>query len=108
MLQGYRPEKGKTSSSAQSPLSFEQVCPRWAWKLRQGLDEHDIHTLVRDSKYCIGCWTCIKFGREMGKIAKLHGQSCINDLQPVINHFLEHWNNRHRNITKKCSIDNRQ
>ena len=46
----------------------------------------------------------------MGKIAKLHGRSCINDLQPVINHFLEHWNNRHRNITKKsiCSIDNRQ
>jgi hypothetical protein len=133
MLQGYRPEKGKSSSSAQSPLSFEQVCPRWAWKIRQGLDEHDVHTLVRDSKYCIvgeawgyngrhagyyiaplialiGCWRCVKFGREMGKIAKLHGQSCINDLQPVINHFLEHWNNRHTNITKKgiCSIDNRQ
>jgi hypothetical protein len=53
MLQGYRPEKGKPSSSAQSPLSFEQVCPRWAWKIRQGFDEHDIHTLVRDSKYCI-------------------------------------------------------
>ena len=54
MLQGYRQEKGKSSSSsAQSPLSFEQVCPRWASKIRQGLDEHDVHTLVRDSKYCI-------------------------------------------------------
>jgi hypothetical protein len=53
MLQGYRQEKGKSSSSAQSPLSFEQVCPRWASKIRQGLDEHDVHTLVHDSKYCI-------------------------------------------------------
>ena len=89
-----------------------------------------MYILVRDSKYCIvgeawgyngrhagyyiaplialiGCWTCVKFGREMGKIAKLHGQSCINELQPVINHFLEHWNNRHRNITKIPQLDSR-
>ena len=44
MLQGYRSEKRKSSSSAQSPLSFEQVCPTWAWKIRQGLGEHDVHT----------------------------------------------------------------
>ena len=129
MLQGHGSEK----ELALSPLSFEQVCPTWARKLRTGLDQQDLRTLAHDSKYCIvgeawgyngrhagyyiaplialiGCWTCVKFGREMGKIAKLHGQSCINELQPVINHFLEHWNNRHRNITKKsiCFIDNRQ
>ena len=98
MLQGYRPEKEKSLSSAQSPLSFEQVCPRWARKLIIGLDEQDGQTLALDSKYCIvgeawgyngrhagyyiaplipliGYWKCVKFGREMGKIAKLYGQS---------------------------------
>ena len=119
MLQGYKSEKGL----ALPPLSFEQVCPRWARKLRKGLDDHDLHTLAHDSKYCIvgeawghngrhagyyiaplipllGCWRCVNFGREMGKIAKIHGQSCIDDLQPIISHFVEHWNKKHRNITK--------
>jgi hypothetical protein len=127
MLQGYRPEKEKSLSSAQSPLSFEQVCPRWARKLRIGLDQQDVQTLALDSKYCIvgeawgytgrhagyyiaplipviGCWKCVKFGREMGKIAKLYGQSCTNDLQPVINHFLAHWNMRHRDVTQKTQL----
>ncbi len=62
-----------------------------------GSDKEDIKTLVRDSKYCIvgeawgytrrqtgyykvplipfvGCWTCVKFGRVVGKIAKRYGQ----------------------------------
>lgn len=41
MLQRYIPEKEKSLSSVQSPLSFEQVCPTWARKLRIGLDEQD-------------------------------------------------------------------
>jgi hypothetical protein len=122
-MEDYKPPENEMSiPSAQPPLSFEQVCPTWARKLRIGLDEQDVRTLVYDSKYCIvgeawgyngrhvgyyiaplipliGCWKCVKFGREMGKIAKLHGQSCTGDLNPVINHFLEHWNNSHRNIT---------
>jgi hypothetical protein len=49
----------------------------------------------------IGCWKCVKFGREMGKIAKVQGKPCTDDLQPVIDHFLEHWNKKHIDITKK-------
>jgi hypothetical protein len=127
MMQGYKPEKEKSLSLAQPPLSFEQVCPTWARKLRIGLDEQDVRTLAFDSKYCIvgeawgyngrhagyyvaplipliGCWKCVKFGREMGKIAKLHGQSCTSDLHPVINRFIEHWNKRHRDNTKKNTL----
>jgi hypothetical protein len=127
MLLGYRPEKEESLSSTQSPLSFEQVCPTWARKLRIGLDEQDVRTLAIDSKYCIvgeawgyngkhagyyiaplipliGCWKCVKFGREMGKIAEVRGQSCTNDLEPVINHFLEHWNKKHIDITKKTHM----
>jgi hypothetical protein len=81
-------------------LSFEQMCPMWARKLRIGLKEQDVRTLAYDSKYCIvgeawgyngrhagyyiaplipliGCWKCVKFGREMGKIAKVYGQSVL-------------------------------
>ncbi|MGC1932495.1 MAG: hypothetical protein WA667_26270, partial [Candidatus Nitrosopolaris sp.] len=36
MLLGYRPEKEEFLSLTQSPLSFEQLCPRWARKLRIG------------------------------------------------------------------------
>jgi hypothetical protein len=105
-------------------LSFEQMCPMWARKLRIGLKEQDVRTLAYDSKYCIvgeawgyngrhagyyiaplipliGCWKCVKFGREMGKIAKVYGQSCTEDLYPVISNFVEHWNKRHRDITNK-------
>jgi hypothetical protein len=120
MLQGHGSEK----ELALSPLSFEQICPTWARKLRIGLDKQDLRTLAHDSKYCIvgeawgyngrhvgyyiaplipliGCWNCVKFGREMGKIAKLHGQSCLDYLHPIIDDFLEHWNKKHKDITKK-------
>jgi hypothetical protein len=120
MLQGHGSEK----ELALSPLSFEQVCPAWARKLRTALDQRDLRTLAHDSKYCIvgeawgyngrhagyyiaplipliGCWSCVKLGREMGKIAKLHGQSCPSYLHPIINHFLEHWNKKHQDITRK-------
>ena len=120
MLQG----QGSEKKLALSLLSFEQICPTWARKLRIGLDKQDLRTLAHDSKYCIvgeawgyngrhaghyiaplipliGCWNCVKFGREMGKIAKLHGQSCLDYLHPIIDDFVEHWNKKHKDITKK-------
>ena len=121
LMQGFK-QGGNSLSSPFSRLSFEQVCPRWARKLKTGLEEQDVHTLAYDSKYCIvgeawgysgkhagyyigplipfiGCIKCVKFGREMGKIAKIYGPSCVYDLYPMINRFLEHWNERHKNIT---------
>ena len=73
----------------QHSLRFKDICPVWASKFRTGFDEQDMKTLVHDSKYCIvgeawgytgrhagyyvaplipfvGCWTCVKLGREMG------------------------------------------
>lgn len=117
-------ESQKYLSSTRSPLSFEQLCPKWARKLKIGIDEQDIRTLAYDSKYCIvgeawnysgrhtgyyiaplipfvGCWKCIKFGREMGKIAKKYGNSCTSNLYPVVDLFLKHWNARHRGINKE-------
>jgi hypothetical protein len=112
--------KGKEEpSSALRQLTFEDICPIWASKLRTGLDAQDLKTLVRDSKYCIvgeawgwtgrqtgyyiaplipfvGCWKCVKFGRSMAKIARKHSQhSVVTQLQPVIGHFVEHWNEKH-------------
>lgn len=110
----------RNKSNVEGPvLSLEQICPTWSRKLRNGLNDQDVRTLVYDSKYCIvgeawgyngkqagyyiapliplvGCWKCVKFGREMGKIAKVHGRSCASDLQPVINEFIDHWNKKHR------------
>jgi hypothetical protein len=52
----------------------------------------------------IGCWTCVKYGNKMGKIArrqpleiKLH----MSDLEPVVTEFLTHWNEKHADITGK-------
>lgn len=100
-------------------FTFEDICPTWASKLRTGLDEQDIKILMHDSKYCIvgeawdytgrqtgyyiaplipfvGCWSCVKFGRTMGKVAKHYGQAFTTDyLQLVISNFVEHWNEKH-------------
>src|ERR671925_223625 len=71
-------------------LTFEEVCPTWARKMKVGLSKADRHILSHDSKYClvgeawgftgrqtgyyiaplipfVGCWTCVKNGRAMGK-----------------------------------------
>ena len=120
MLQDHESEK----ELARSPSSFEQVCPTWARKLRTGLDQQDLRTLAHDSKYCIvgeawnysgryngyyfaplipfvGCWKCIRFGFKMGKIAREYGKSCTNNLYPIVDLFLDHWNIKHKDITKK-------
>jgi hypothetical protein len=119
-MQKQRGKKKEEPSSVLRLLTFEDICPIWASKLRTGLDAQDVKTLVRDSKYCIvgeawgwtgrqagyyiaplipfvGCWTCVKFGRSMANIARKHGQqSIVSQLQPVIDCFIEHWNEKHQ------------
>lgn len=106
-------------------LDFEDICPVWSSKLRSGFDEQDVDTLAHDSKYCIvgeawgytgrqagyyigplipfvGCWECVKLGRVMGKIAKEFGHLGAPDhLQPIIHHFVKHWNLKHSTISGK-------
>lgn len=111
-------ENNKHLVSVRPRLTLEQLCPKWAAKLKQGLDDKDVRILVHDSKYCIvgeawnysgryngyyfapiipfvGCWECIKFGFKMGKIAKVYGKSCTNNLYPLVDLFLDHWNIKH-------------
>jgi hypothetical protein len=106
-------------------LTLEEVCPIWHEKFRNGLNERDRSILSRDSKNClvgeawgfsgrqagyyiapliplIGCWSCVKYGRKFGKIAKKKESSSANkDFEPIISEFLGHWNQKHKNITKK-------
>ena len=124
-------QKGKFREKAPSSdyLEFEDICPTWASKLRTGLDNQDVKTLVHDSKYCIvgeawgctgrqtgyyiaplipfiGCWTCVKFGREMGKVAKHSDQSSVaTHLQPMISNFVEHWNKNHSSISQRLRFN---
>ena len=115
------------SESVESDISFEEICPIWSKKLRNGIDEIDRMILVKDSKYCavgeawgfsgrhagyyiapliplIGCWTCVKYGRAMGKISsrkKEYSGNKITDTQLLVANFLKHWNEKHRNITER-------
>jgi hypothetical protein len=103
-------------------LTFEEICPIWSEKLRNGLDIQDKHVLASDSKYCLvgeawgftgkqagyyiaplipvlGCWTCIKYGRKFGKVAK-NKECSATDFGPLISEFLAHWNQKHKTVTK--------
>jgi hypothetical protein len=109
-------------------LTLEDICPIWSNRLKLGLTKKDMDTMARDSKYClvgeawgftgkhagyylaplipfIGCWTCVKYGNKMGKIARRRELVAINlhssDLEPIITEFLKHWNERHRDVTEK-------
>jgi len=107
------------SQGPESDLTFDEICPIWANKLRKGIDEIDRMILVKDSKYCvvgeawgfsgkqtgyyvaplipiIGCWTCIKYGQNFSKTAR-HKKS-YNDFEPLISEFLRHWNQRHKKV----------
>jgi len=108
------------SQRSESDLSFEEICPIWSNKLRNGIDEIDRLILVKDSKYCmvgeawgftgkqagyyvaplipiIGSWTCIKYGQKFSKAAR-HRHS-YNDFEPLISDFLKHWNQKHKKVT---------
>jgi hypothetical protein len=105
---------------SESDLSFEEICPTWSKKLRNGIDEIDRMILVKDSKYCvvgeawgftgkqtgyyiaplipfIGCWTCIRYGQKFSKIGK--GKKSYDNFEPLISDFSKHWNQRHKKIT---------
>jgi len=109
-------------SDFEANLTFEDICPFWSKKIRTGLDKTDKKILATDSKYCvvgeawgytgkqagyyiaplipfIGCWSCIKIGREFARMAKKDDISA-NHFDILISYFLEHWNKKHKNITK--------
>ena len=109
------------SERPESDLTFDEICPIWANKLRNGIDEIDRMILVKDSKYCvvgeawgfsgkqtgyyvaplipiIGCWTCIKYGQKFSKTAR-HKKS-YSDFELLISEFLRHWNQRHKRAVK--------
>ena len=104
-------------------LTFEEVCPIWSQKLRRGLSSRERYVLANDSKNClvgeawgftgkqagyyiapliplVGCWTCIKYGKQIGKMAE-NKDGVSGDFRPIISAFLLHWNKAHRNITNK-------
>ena len=118
------------SQPLESDLSFEEICPIWSQKLKNGIDEIDRMILVQDSKYCvvgeawgfsgkqtgyyiapliplIGCWTCIRYGQKFSRAAK-DNKSCDN-FESLISDFSRHWNQRHKKVrrTKLLSIANR-
>lgn len=109
------------SQSAESDLSFEEICPIWSKKLRNGMDEIDRMILVKDSKYCvvgeawgftgkqtgyyiaplipiIGCWQCIKYGQKFSKTAR--DKKPNSNFEPLISDFLRHWNQRHKKVRR--------
>jgi hypothetical protein len=98
------------------------MCPFWSKKIRIGLDTKAKNVLVYDSKYCavgeawgytgkqagyyfaplipfIGCWSCIKFGKKFAAVAKKDDVT-PNHFDVLISDFLEHWNQKHKSITK--------
>ncbi len=123
-----RTKHSHANFDSQHELTLQEICPIWSSKLRNGLDEKDRSILSGDSKYClvgeawgftskqagyyiaplipiVGCWTCIKYGKRVGKISKNTGSN-INNFEQLISEFLTHWNQKHKSITatlKSCS-----
>ena len=118
-------KKQEIPLSFRESLDFKDICPVWSFKLKSGFNEQDVKTLVHDSKYCIvgeawgytgrqagyyiaplipivGCWECVKLGREMGKVAEEFGPFAAPDhLRPIIYYFVKHWNLKHSTISWK-------
>lgn len=105
-------------------LTLEDICPIWSEKFKKGLDSLDKHILASDSKYClvgeawgftgkqtgyfiapllpvVGCWSCVKYGRKFGLIAKKQKDCNSRSFQPLISEFVAHWNKQHKKITLK-------
>lgn len=112
------------SSTEVTPLTFEEICPAWSDKLKKDLSNDDTQILVRKPQQCIvgeawgytsrylgyrvvylipfvGCWKCINYGNKIGKTAKQHSKLSRNYLQPIIDDFVDHWNEKHLEITWK-------
>ena len=79
------------SSTKLTLLTFEEICPTWSNKIKADLDKDDLHTLIRKPELCVvgeawgytsrylgyrviylipfvGCWKCIKYGNNIGKL----------------------------------------
>jgi hypothetical protein len=105
-------------------LTFEEICPTWSDKLKANLDKDELHALIRKPEMCIvgeawgytskylgykavylipfiGCWKCIKYSNKIGKTAKQRNELCKSYLQPIIDDFVGHWNEKHQEITLK-------
>ena len=114
----------RSSTTKLAPLTFREICPTWSNKLKVDLDKDDLHTLIRKPEMCIvgeawghtsrylgyrvvylipfiGCFKCIQYGNKIGKTAKQHNELCKSYLQPVIDDFVDHWNEKHQEITLK-------
>jgi len=114
----------RPSTTKLAPLTFGEICPTWSSKLKVDLDKDDLHTLIRKPEMCIvgeawghtsrylgyrvvylipfiGCFKCIQYGNKIGRTAKQHNELCKSYLQPVIDDFVDHWNEKHQEITLK-------
>ena len=114
----------RQSSTKLTFLTFEEICPTWSNKLKANVDNDDLHTLICKPEMCIvgeawghtsrylgyrvvylipfiGCWKCIKYGNKIGKTAKQHNELCKSYLQPIIDDFVNHWNENHQEISLK-------
>jgi len=123
-IYGTRRRKSTAVTQLSSQLTLDEVCPTWATKLKVGLTTKDRRILSYDSKYClvgeawgftgrhtgyyfaplipfIGCWTCIKYGKDMGKLSREKKTYKTDDFQPLITRFLEHWNQKHKHVTER-------
>jgi hypothetical protein len=112
------------SSTKLTSLTLEEICPTWSNKLKAGLDKDDLHALIRKPEMCIvgeawghtsrylgykvvylipfiGCFKCILYGNKIGKTAKQHNELCKSYLQPIIDDFVDHWNEKHQEMTLK-------
>lgn len=123
-IYGTRRRKSTAVTQLSSQLTLDEVCPTWATKLKVGLTTKDRRILSYDSKYClvgeawgftgrhtgyyfaplipfIGCWTCIKYGKDMGNLSREKKTYKTDDFQPLITRFLEHWNQKHKHVTER-------
>ena len=104
-------------------ITFNELCPIWSKKLSLGLDKVDRFMIERDSKYCVvgeawkfsgrytgyylafliplvGCCTCIKYARKFAKTSKnknIKEDITRSDFEPLIEYFINHWNEKHTN-----------
>lgn len=104
-------------------ITFNELCPIWSKKISLGLDRVDRFMIERDTKYCVvgeawkfsgrytgyylafliplvGCWTCIKYACKFAKISKNKNTNeglTKTDFEPLIEYFINHWNEKHTN-----------
>jgi len=108
-------------------ITFNELCPIWSKKLSLGLDIVDKFMIERDSKYCVvgeawkfsgrytgyylafliplvGCWTCIQYACKFARISKnknIKEDVTRSDFEPLIEYFINHWNEKHLNKNMK-------